>query len=168
MTRWEDTLTDLVSTRGPALKRYAYLLTASDEAAEDLLQEALLKVFTSGRRRGVPGAVEAYLRTAMLNTFLDTVRRHQRWLRILPALSPRTSVPDHSTAVSDFHDASAALAALSDRQRACVVLRYYEDLTVPEIATRLGISQGSIKRYLADATARLQPLLQSTDGGEST
>jgi RNA polymerase sigma factor (sigma-70 family) len=168
VTRWERTLTDLVQARGQALKRYAFLLTGDDTAAEDLVQDALLRVFARHRRRHVPDALEAYLRTAILNRHLDQARRHQRWLRLLPLLAAPTRQPSHDAAVLDRHDALGALARLSPRQRACVVLRYYEDLTLAQIAQRLGVTQGAVKRHLADATRRLTPeLLPADDGGEN-
>ena len=165
MATWERTLTELLHTRGPALKRYALLLTGNDAAAEDLLQDALLRVFARhGQQR--PENIEPYLRTVMLHRHLDLARRRQRWSRLLPRLADPARESTHENAVLERHAALAALASLSPRQRACVVLRYYEDLSLAQIAHRLAITEGAVKRYLADGLRRLTPtLLPAEDGG---
>src|SRR5690606_20016391 len=69
----------------------------------------------------------------------------------------------------DRIDVAAALRELSPRERACVVLRFYEDLTVPDIADALALSQGSVKRYLSDGVRRMESLLGPMPGaGEAT
>ena len=103
--------------------------------------------------------LEAYVRRAILNTYLNSRRRRQRWGDVvhLVADADATAGPDAIVAVrADVH---AALARLSPRERACVVLRHFEDLTVHEIAARLELSEGAVKRYLSDARARLAPML---------
>lgn len=60
-------------------------------------------------------------------------------------------------------DVRAALRELPSREQVCVVLRFFDDLTVPQVAARLGLAEGTVKRYLADARARLVPLLDVTD-----
>ncbi|WP_284329353.1 RNA polymerase sigma factor [Demequina litorisediminis] len=61
----------------------------------------------------------------------------------------------HRPDAAEVLDVRAALARLSPRERACIVLRFYDDLTVPAIAERLGLAEGTVKRYLSDASARL-------------
>ncbi|MET9293652.1 sigma-70 family RNA polymerase sigma factor [Streptomyces sp. NPDC003077] len=164
MAGWDEALTALVRVRGVALRRYAYVLTADDQAAEDLVQEALVRVFA--RRRVVEiEAVEAYVRAVMLRCYLDGYRRRQRWRRLVPRLATPEADGGGIAEVPGQVDAAAALGALSPRQRACVVLRFYEDLAVGDIAARLGVAEGTVKRHLADAMARLTPLLV-TNGGE--
>lgn len=154
----DELLAELARTRGSALVGYAHLLVGDRAAAEDLVQEAFVRVFS--RRRG--GAVqqwEPYVRRAILTVFLDerrlSGRRHVR--RHLVA-APATT-PDPSVGVGQDVDIERALATLPPRERACVVLRLHDDLTVPEIATELGLAAGSVKRYLHDAALRLAPLL---------
>ncbi|MFI7066020.1 RNA polymerase sigma factor [Kribbella sp. NPDC050124] len=161
---WERAFRVLLATRGGALRCYAYLLTGDPTAAGDLVQEALTRVF--GRRR--VGAdidqLEAYVRRAMLNQYVDSRRRLKRWNATRHLLVDPPHHDDDRVAVAD--EVRRALATLSPRQRACVVLRYYEDLTVTEIADELGCAEGTVKRHLADARAKLATQLGMSE--EST
>jgi RNA polymerase sigma-70 factor (sigma-E family) len=164
---WEGAFRALLATRGGALRSYAYLLTGDPATASDLVQEALTRVF--GRRR--VGAdidqLEAYVRRAMLNQYVDSRRRLKlkRWNATRHLLvDPPHHADDDRVAVAD--EVRRALGTLSPRQRACVVLRYYEDLTVTEIADELGCAEGTVKRHLADARAKLATQLGITE--EST
>jgi RNA polymerase sigma-70 factor (ECF subfamily) len=74
---------------------------------------------------------------------------------------------EHAATESEL-DVRAALAELPPRERACIVLRFYDDLTVPQIAERLGLAQGTVKRYLADASARLAQLLDTQADWETS
>jgi RNA polymerase sigma factor (sigma-70 family) len=156
---WEGALAELARVRGPALTRYAYLLTGDLHEAEELVQDTIVSVFVGRGRRAEPKAAEAYVKAAMLNRVIDSSRRRRRWTRLVPRLVPVAVVESPEDAVLDGSDTRAALQALSPRQRACVVLRFYEDQTVPAIADRLGVSEGAVKRHLSDATRRLAPLL---------
>jgi RNA polymerase sigma factor (sigma-70 family) len=159
---WEKALTELLRVRGASLQRYACLLTGNEHEAEDVVQEALLRVFSGpGYRNGSEalGALEAYLRTVMANLVVDSRRRGQRWLRHKVAV-PASGGDSVADAGTHRQDARAALACLSPQQRACAILRYYDDLSLPEIAARLGLAEGSVKRYLSDAARRLAPMMR--------
>lgn len=160
---WSQDLTALASERGPSLVGYAYLLTGDLHRAEDLVQEALLRTY--GRPRhgtGVAGA-EAYVRRVVLNTFLDGYRRERVWGRVRHLVAAPTedvrAPSDVASRTAERVDVQEALGLLPPRERACVVLRFYEDLTVPAVAERLGISLGAAKRYLSDALRRLEAVL---------
>ncbi|WP_053202772.1 RNA polymerase sigma factor [Jiangella muralis] len=104
-------------------------------------------------------------RRPTLTIHVDGRRRFGRWLRVRHLLvvgRDSSDGPEH--AVVDGADLRSALAALSPRQRACVVLHYYEDLSVAQVADVLGCAPGAVKRHLSDARARLEPLL--TDAPE--
>ena len=151
--RDDDVLTTLVATRGPALVGYARLLCGDPDTAQDLVQEALVRVFGRVRVGLVPDAAEAYVRRAILSLFLDERRRHARFLGLRHRIvMPDEAAPELPSAEPELE---AALAALGPQHRAAVVLRYYDDLTVPEVAARMGISDGTAKRYLHDALRRL-------------
>lgn len=159
--RDDDVLAEFVRDRGAALLKHATLLTGSRRGAEDLVQDALVKVFASrhGRVRDID-SLEAYVRRTILTIFLDSYRRHRRWVKVRHLLvDPDEGRSDDEVAAS--LDVTAALRTLSPRERACVVLRFYEDLTVPQIAAELGLAQGTVKRYLSDAghalAAKLRP-----------
>jgi RNA polymerase sigma-70 factor (ECF subfamily) len=153
--RWERVVTELVAERGDALLRYAALLCGNRDDAADLVQDALVKTF--GRLRngfGVDSA-EAYVRRVILNTHLDVGRRRTRWRRVAPleyVPEQRESDAPAVDAKLDLHD---ELRKLTPRERACLVLRYYDDLTVAGIAETLRISPGTVKRYLSDGLAKM-------------
>jgi RNA polymerase sigma-70 factor (ECF subfamily) len=156
---WQERLTEFVSDRGPALVGYARLLTGDHDQAQDLVQEALVKVW-SRRRAGTDiTSIEGYVRRAVLTTYLDQYRRRRLWDRSAHLLATPEEVRAADTGSVCAVDVAAALTTLPPRERACVVLRFYDDLTVAEIAARLGLSEGAVKRYLSDGTRRLGPLL---------
>lgn len=159
MRQWEHVLTTLLQARGAALKRYAFLLSGDEAEAEDLLQDALLRAFTRPPRGQGPDEAERYVRQVLLNGFLDQHRRNTRWRRLLPFLAQPDAVQDASDAVADRDGIRLALRSLSPRQRACVVLRFYEDRSVGDVAAFLGCSEGTVKRHLSDAMARLADLV---------
>ena len=161
MDSWEQTLTDFVTGGGAALKRHAFLLCGDDAQADDLVQEALIRAFSRPLRVQRPGATEAYLRVIIVNLFIDSARRHSRWSRVAPLLRAADVTPDPADQVSDRDAILTALRSLSPRQRACVVLRYYEDLPVADVAAVLGVAEGAVKRYLSDAMSRMAVRLSS-------
>jgi len=159
MTAWEQVLDDLVRVRGRALVRYATLLTGDEREGEDLVQDALVRCFSQGRPLREAGAAETYVRRAVLTIFLDGHRRTARWTAVRHLLARDDDTADHVPASTARLDVQTALLALRPRLRACVVLRFYDDLTVPEIARRLEVSDGTVKRYLFDAIGQLESLL---------
>ena len=158
MAAWEQSLDELVRQRGSALVGYAYLLCGDRREAEDLVQDALVRTYARGRGDDLAN-VEGYVRRAVLNTYLDGFRRRRRWaaMRHLVATDDSRAGPEQSS--TDRMDVRAALNHLSPRERACVVLRFYEDMTVAAIAEQLVVSQGSVKRYLSDGVRRMESLL---------
>lgn len=142
-----------VATRSPALLRTAYLLTGDHGLAEDLLQTALAKCwFAWGRIDGPP---EPYVRRALVTTYATWWRR--RWRGEWPAGElPDRGDPAATTSVDDRDALWRALGALPRRQRAVVVLRYYEDLSESETAAALGISTGTVKSQAAKALSALR------------
>lgn len=178
MSRWEDELAELARARGRALVGYAYVLCGDQRLAEDLVQDALVKVFArlrrgSGETRGGAGVhpldgggtSEAYVRRAILTLFLDEHRRKKRWAAARPLVATDDRVRGAASGATARADVAAALGRLAPRERACVVLRYFEDLTVPQVADALGLAQGTVKRYLADATTTLRDVLRVADDG---
>ena len=159
---WEQQLERLARERGPALVGYAYLLTGDLHAAQDLVQEALVRTF-SRRGRDDVEFLEAYVRRAILTTYLNARRRDVRWGGLVHRVAPAEAPGPPDAVATTRADVHAALAQLSPRERTCVVLRHFEDLTVRDIAARLDLSEGAVKRYLSDARHRLAPLLGDPD-----
>lgn len=155
----DRTVADLARDRGRALTSYAYLLTGDVAAAQDLVQDALVKVFVRTRSNLSQGVAEAYVRRTILTLYVDGYRRRRRWtaVRHLVAAEDHSDGPDACTA--ERIDLRAALVTLAPQERASVVLRFYEDMTVAEIAEQMQVSAGSIKRYLSNAVHKLEIVL---------
>ena len=159
MSVQDDVVESLIATRGRALTGYAYLLCGNIDDAEDLVQEALVKTF-SRRRAGLElESAEAYVRRSILTVYLDGWRRRGRWAvrRHLAATPDSADGPE--AGAGERVDVMAALRGLPPQQRACVVLRFYEDLTVAEIAGHLAVSEGAVKRYLSMGVHSLEGVL---------
>ncbi|WP_046529077.1 MULTISPECIES: sigma-70 family RNA polymerase sigma factor [Cellulomonas] len=162
-------LTELVRSRGPALVGYAHLLTGGRAAAQDLVQEALVRTFGRLRSGVRPDSAEAYVRRTILHVYLDEGRRRRLFDRARPVLArPESDASDTASDVATRQDVRAALGRLGRQHRAAVVLRYVDDLTVPEVARRMGVAEGTVKRYLADALARLGSELGPLETQEET
>ncbi|MCC9312296.1 SigE family RNA polymerase sigma factor [Kitasatospora sp. RB6PN24] len=160
---WHDVAGELVQARASALKRYGFLLCGDRAEADDLVQDALVRVFAQPRRSWDVASAERYVRRVMLNRYLDHYRRRGRWTSLLPRLATPAATDDFTAGSGDRLDVVSALGTLSPRQRACVVLRFYEDLPVAEVADRLGCSAGTVKRHLSEAVARLGKALVLTN-----
>jgi RNA polymerase sigma-70 factor (sigma-E family) len=144
------------------LLRTAVLLTGDHQRAEDLVQEALVKVALRWRRLR-DGRPEAYARTVIVRDNISWWRKHRREVLVEPP--ERQSVDITDTAERRLL-LDRALAALTPRQRAVVVLRYYDDLTEQATADAMGVAVGTVKsqthlalRRLAEAAPELAELL---------
>ncbi|MCU1593913.1 MAG: polymerase, sigma-24 subunit, subfamily [Frankiales bacterium] len=143
-----------VIARSGALLRTAYLLTGNRADAEDLLQVSLAKTYLAWDRIRDREALDGYVRRTLVNTQTSFWRRPRRESLYdqLPEVPGRDQHGD-----SDLHDALwTALGQLSRKQRAAVVLRYYEDLTEAETARVLGVSVGTVKSTTSRALAALR------------
>nr|WP_042406087.1 SigE family RNA polymerase sigma factor [Streptacidiphilus carbonis] len=141
-----------VAARWSALVRTAYLLTGDFHEAEDLVQTTLAKAYPQWRRIR-DDTVAGYMRQALVNNNRSRVRR-RRVVQLLTPFLPDTSAPADADQEPDV--LVAALAALPERQRAVVVLRYWEDLSVEQVAHELGCSTGTVKSQASRALARLR------------
>lgn len=161
---WEGVLATLVAERGDALVRYAYLLCGDPDDAADLVQTGLVATFSRLRNGFALERAESYVRRAIASAYLDRGRRASRWRRIAHLHARPESVESSVGKVDLQLDLHAQLDGLSPRERACIVLRFYDDLKVDDIAGRLGISAGAVKRYLSDAQAKLAAALTPSEG----
>lgn len=165
MAAWEHAFTEVVAHRGDALLRYAFLLCGDAAEAADLVQDALLRTFARARLGTDLHRIEAYLRRAVLNAYLDGRRRRERFASIRHLLVRAEAEDAVAESVASHEDVGDALARLSPRQRACVVLRFYEDLSVADIAEQLSCSEGSVKRHISDAISRMDKVLRVAENG---
>jgi RNA polymerase sigma-70 factor (ECF subfamily) len=161
---WERELESFVRERGDALVGYAYLLTGDLQGAEDLVQEGLVRTWTRRRSGADVEWLEAYVRRCILHAFVDGRRRARRWRDVAHLVAASERSGDAVAGVDDRDAVLAALAHLTPRQRACVVLRFYEDLPVRDIAAHLDLSEGAVKRYLHDAHRALAPRIGPQEG----
>jgi RNA polymerase sigma-70 factor (sigma-E family) len=148
-----DTFADFVLARSPRLLRTAYLLTHDWALAEDLLQTSLVKAWSAWRR--MDGDPEPYVRRIIVNTYASWWQR--RWRGEQPTAElPESIVDGHEAGVDARDEVWRALGRLPRRQRAVLVLRYFEDLPESEIADILGVSAGTVKSQAAKALAKLR------------
>jgi RNA polymerase sigma-70 factor (sigma-E family) len=155
----EDGLERLLAERGDHLMRAAIALTGSRAEAEDLLQDALERLLRHWRR--VESDPEGYLRRTLYNLAADGWRRRGSWRRSLPLLGSDATggaaVDDLSSV--DVRDALVRdLLTLPARQRAVLVLRYWEQLSQAETAGLLGLPEGTVKSAASRGLARLREL----------
>jgi RNA polymerase sigma-70 factor (sigma-E family) len=144
---------DFVASRSPSLLRTARLLTGNWASAEDLLQDSLATCWRRWSR--ISGNPEPYVHKVMVNTYLSWSRRF--WTRERPTEElPEREVDDETGRVDDTDELSAALRRLPRRQRAVIVLRYYDDLTEAETARILGVSVGTVKSQTSKALRALR------------
>jgi len=159
---WEQVVERLVAERGDALIRYAFFVSGSRDDAADLVQEALVKTFGRLRNGFTVASAEAYVRRAILNTWLDGGRRTSRWRKIAHLQAVPEAEDSRSAETESRLDLHEEMQKLTPRERACIVLRYYEDLKVDDIASTLELSSGAVKRYLSDGLAKMAVALTDT------
>jgi RNA polymerase sigma-70 factor (sigma-E family) len=163
MTRDADTeaaFTTFAQASVVRLRGTAYLLCGDWDRASDHVQEALIRVYVAWPRLVRQGRELAYARKAVVSVFLDATRK--RSSREQPLASPpdAPSGEDVAGRVSDRAALMTALARLPERQRACVVLRYFEELDVRETAAALGCSEGNVKSQTSRGLASLRSMLE--------
>lgn len=195
MSAWDDAMTKLVTDRGAALLAFGRVLTGSTAEAEDLVHDALVKVFS---QRGGPvgravrgtgaraveaatdgevdvigvgastdlGGLEGYVRRAMSTIYVDHWRRRQRFRRVSRLASRPEAVPSVADEHAQSDELLRALGGLTPRERLCVVLRHYEQLSTRQTADALGVAEGTVKRALHDAMGKLRLALDDTTDHE--
>lgn len=148
MTGYAD-FEEFVVARRDALLRTAYLLTGDHHDAEDLVQSALIKVVPKWTR--IKESPERYVRKVLARESVNRWRG-RRWREVTTEVVPETVHHDSTDRIALLED----LRGLAPRQRAVLVLRYFDDLTEAETASALGISVGTVKSHARDALTRLR------------
>ncbi len=154
---------EYLDSRAVVMRRTAYLLCGGDwHRAEDLVQTTLAKIYVAWPRIRRDGGVDAYSRKVMVRAAIDESRKgYRRRESVVEDLPEVSATPP--AGVEDAVDVRRALARLPAGQRAVVVLRYWEDLSVTETAQVLGKSEGTIKSQTAKGLATLRRLLGAGD-----
>jgi RNA polymerase sigma-70 factor (sigma-E family) len=158
MTSDDGAFGAFVSANAASLLRTAHLLVGDPHRAEDLLQTALAKAYVHWGKIHHPDAARAYVRRILANTATSWWRRkssHERPTGVIPEVG----VPDRSNESADADEIWSYLGQLPKRQRAVLVLRYYEDMSEAEVAQTLGISRGTAKSSASRGLARLRELM---------
>jgi RNA polymerase sigma-70 factor (sigma-E family) len=157
------TFEEFVDLRLPALLRYATMLTGDRHLAQDLVQETMIRVQLRWRRVSATDAPERYVRRMLTTGYIDLHRGS--WLRrvVLRDVTPEPPpAPDHADGAVRRDEIWGRLAELPRRQRAAIVLRFYEDLADSEIADVLGCSVGTVRSYICRALTTLRAEWSST------
>jgi RNA polymerase sigma-70 factor (sigma-E family) len=162
------TFEEYAGTAWPSLYRYAYLLAGNHADAEDIAQQTLLKAYRSWARVKDSDSPPAYLRRMLTNTYLSHRRPKGRRLELLTDAPPEPA-PHHLGGTEERMALWPHVKSLPPRQRAVIVLRYYEDLSEQEIADTLGCSRGNVKSTAHRALKALRAAIGSegTNGRES-
>jgi RNA polymerase sigma-70 factor (sigma-E family) len=163
MTSNEAEFSAFVADRSAALYRTAYYLTGGDRhAAQDLVQDALGDAYARWGSIRDASAREAFVRRIMVRTATRRWNRRQRTREVLTAQPPDCLQPGHEEATATSVDLAQALGLLSARQRAVIVLRYYDDLNETQIAEALGCSTGAVKTHATRAIKALNATIGGT------
>jgi RNA polymerase sigma-70 factor (ECF subfamily) len=154
---------EMFTREGVSLVRLARLFCDDRNAAEDLVQEAFIRLHRSASSIRDLSRAPAFLRSIVINLARDHNRRGLMSLRHqeTSAAPAAPSGPEPTAVAHDEADAVLlALRLLPDRQRACLVLHYYDELTIPEVAATLGISKNSVKTHCRRGLAALESRLE--------
>jgi RNA polymerase sigma-70 factor (sigma-E family) len=154
-------LAELYERHVPASGRLAYLLTGDRAMAEDLVQEAFVRVVGRFRHLRVPDAFEAYLRRTIVNLHTSQLRRRRLERAYLEREGRAAELSITNPDVDAREELWRAMLALPPRQRAAVVLRFYEDLSERETADALGCSPSAAKSLVARAMQTLRARIES-------
>jgi RNA polymerase sigma factor (sigma-70 family) len=156
MARNDAELEQLVAARSPQLRRVSYLIVRDWQRAEDIVRTALTTACAAGARQERKESLEARARRAVVDDSLAWMRTPRR-----EAADDAGSDPHAPADVAQLNEELvAALALMTPEQAAIVALRFVEDLSVPEVAELLGISEGTVKSQSSRGLAKLRTLMQ--------
>jgi RNA polymerase sigma-70 factor (sigma-E family) len=147
---------DFVTTRGPSLLRFAYLLTGDAHQAEDIVQEALARAHLRWGQIDSYDVPEAYVRKVVLRQYLSWRRRRSSSEIPVAAVPDRPDRAGAAERIADRQELSALIAGLPKMQRAVIVLRYFEDRDDEDIAQLLGCAPATVRSHAARGLNRLR------------
>jgi RNA polymerase sigma-70 factor (sigma-E family) len=157
----ETTFEEFAAARLPAILRYATALAGRPELAEDIVQDVLLRAQRRWRRIGATDRPDLYVKRMVLNEYLGWRRRRSSTDLVMSSdmLDGLGLVPDHAQRSGDRDAVRRGLALLPRKQRAVLLLRYYEGLPDAEIAALLGCGAGTVRSHASRAIATLRAAL---------
>lgn len=151
-----------VAARGPALRRFAFLVTGDHAESADLVQDAFERAWPRWNALTVSGAQEAYLRRSIANGSVSRWRKLRRLVTVAEPVADDVVAPDPRSA-ADAEAAWLLCAGLPPLQRAAVVLRFYEDLDYREIADILDCAEATARSHVHRALKLLRTRLAPGD-----
>jgi RNA polymerase sigma-70 factor (sigma-E family) len=154
---------EFVASSQQRLRRSAYLMTGDWQSAADVTQEALIRVYVAWPRLQRSGGLPTYARRALVSAFVDAHRRTATRKKHEDRVRVEVERTDHADHLLDREVLLEALSGLAPRQRACVVLRFFDDLTVADTAQALGCSEGTVKSQTSKALGHLRLVLTERD-----
>jgi RNA polymerase sigma-70 factor (sigma-E family) len=158
-TRERTAFTEFATARAAALHRAAYLMVGDPQLAQDLVQEALTKTYVAWPRLRDPHKAEAYCRKAITTTAISWFRR-KAWNNERPTeVLPEREMGGLDATIADRDRVWRALRSLPPRQRAALVLRYFDDLTETQTAEAMGCAVGTVKSQVSAGLAKLRAQL---------
>jgi RNA polymerase sigma-70 factor (sigma-E family) len=159
------TFSEYVETRLPALLRYAVMLVGDPHLAEDLVQDTMLRAYAKWRRVQRADQPDRYVKRMITNAYFAW--RRGRWFRraVPYAETPEVPIGDASESTALRQDMWACLGRLAPKQRAAVVLRYYEDLPDAAIAEILGCSVATVRSQISRALDSLRRAMTVLERG---
>lgn len=168
--RPEDAVAELFDRHYTSLCRLAYVILGDEALAEEMVMEALLKTYSGWWRIRDLDNADVYLRRAVVNLCRSKIRRKMIEARVNRASAAEPAPPTGWD--PERHETNRlvwnAVLTLPERQRACVVLRYFEDLPEAQIADILECSVGTVKSQLAKARAKLEKSLRADIKGDDS
>ncbi|MFF5207184.1 SigE family RNA polymerase sigma factor [Streptosporangium sp. NPDC000396] len=164
----DDEFSRYVKEARPALRRTAFLLSADWYEADDLVQRTLIAIHGRWDALQHRDKIAGYARTIMIRLIISDRRSHRRTREILHDRPPEPEpTPDPYALLGDRLQLMSALAVLGPRQRAVVVLRYWEDRSVEETARAMGSGLSTVRSQTARALATLRSVLQGDAEGNA-
>jgi RNA polymerase sigma-70 factor (sigma-E family) len=151
-----EEFTSFVLRSQPALRRTAFLMCGDWSSASDYVQEALIRVYRHWPRLRGEAEARSYARKAVVSAVIDAKRRRSSSEVPVDEVHDSPSRTDDADRSAERDLLTRCLAQVPARQRACLVLRYYDDLSVSEVAAALGISEGTVKSQTARGLETLQ------------
>ncbi|MEU0315844.1 SigE family RNA polymerase sigma factor [Nocardioides sp. NPDC006273] len=148
-----------VASRGPALQRFAYLVTGNNSDAPDLVQDALARALPRWDSLAASGTAEAYVKRSIVNGSISGWRKRRR-LVLVEDVEPMATSHEPGPEERDADEAWALVQTLPSNQRAAVVLRFYEDLSFAQIATVLDCAEATARSHVHRALAKLRRRLE--------
>jgi RNA polymerase sigma-70 factor (sigma-E family) len=156
----EQEYVEYVTARVPALRRLAYVLSGDGHRADDLVQQTITTLYLKWHRARAADNLDAYVRTMLVRTFVD--ERRLAWSRVRLFGETPEPAPVEESGAEERQVLRAALRRVPRRQRTVLVLRFFYDLPVEEVAATMGCSAGTVKSQTSRGLTALRSLLGSS------